>query len=120
NFNNRFLARCETLDTSWLRRFLGSRIPTGAPEPPIRAELLSVERLEQHAESLAKAQSVAPSRRAGRLLAPRLYENSTVLEETYRKIVGATRAQQAITPAAEWLLDNFHVVDEQVREIKQD
>ena len=25
-----------------------------------------------------------------------------------------------ITPAAEWLLDNFHVVDEQIREIKDD
>ena len=27
---------------------------------------------------------------------------------------------QPITPAAEWLLDNFHVVDEQIREIKND
>jgi cyclic beta-1,2-glucan synthetase len=108
------------LNISRLRHFPGFRIPFGAPEPPIRAELFSAERLEQHAESLAKAQTIAPSRRPRRLLAPRLYENSTVLEETYRKIVRATEAQQAITPAAEWLLDNFHVVDEQIREIKQD
>ena len=108
------------MDISRLRRFPGRRINSSEPEPAIRAELFSVERLEQHAESLARAQIVAPSRRAARLLAPRLYENSTVLEEAYRKIVRATRAQQAITPAAEWLLDNFHVIDEQVREIKQD
>ena len=108
------------MDISRLRRFPSRRINSNKPEPAIRAELFSVERLEQHAESLAKAQTVAPSRRTARLLAPRLYENSTVLEEAYRKIVRATRAQQAITPAAEWLLDNFHVIDEQVREIKQD
>ena len=88
--------------------------------PPIRAELFSVERLEQHAESLAVAQRTAPRARRGRPLIPRLYDNTTVLTETYRTIVRATGAQQAITPAAEWLLDNFHVVDEQIREIKND
>ncbi len=108
------------MDILRLRRFPGRRINSSEPEQAIRAELFSVERLEQHAESLAKAQAVAPSRRAARLLAPRLYENSTVIEGAYRKIVRATRAQQSITPAAEWLLDNFHVIDEQVREIKQD
>ena len=38
----------------------------------------------------------------------------------YRAIVKATYAHQSITPAAEWLLDNFHVVDEQIREIRDD
>ena len=91
-----------------------------APEPPIRAELFSLERLEEHAKSLAKAQRVNPTLTKGRPLAPRLYENSKILTETYRAIVGATHKHQPITPAAEWLLDNFHVVDEQIREIKND
>ena len=89
-------------------------------EPPIRAELFSVERLEQHAESLAAAQRLSPRLRSGRLLTPRLYDNSRVLIETYRAIVRATTEHQQITPAAEWLLDNFHVIDEQIREIKND
>ena len=89
-------------------------------EEPIRAELFSIERLEQHAESLAKAQRVDPRHRKGRPIAPRLYENNNVLVEAYRDIVRAARAGQPISPAAEWLLDNFHVVDEQVREIKDD
>ena len=96
------------------------RVSPAIPEPPIRAELFSVERLEQHAESLAVAQRVAPRLRRGRPLTPRLYENTTVLTEAYRTIVRATAAKQAISPAAEWLLDNFHVVDEQIREIKND
>ncbi|HET7335490.1 MAG TPA: glucoamylase family protein [Rhizomicrobium sp.] len=89
-------------------------------EPPIRAELFSVERLEQHAASLATAQRVDPNLRARRLLTPRLYDNTKVLTATYRAAVRATRTNQPITPASEWLLDNFHVVDEQIRDIKND
>lgn len=89
-------------------------------EEPIRAELFSVERLEQHAESLAAAQRVLEKGGAGRRHAPRLFANTKVLIAAYRAIVTAARAHQPITPAAEWLLDNFHVVDEQIREIKND
>src|SRR5436190_7321949 len=96
------------------------RLRLERPEPPIRAELFSVERLEQHAESLAVAQRVAPRLRTGRPLAPRLHDNTKVLTEAYRAIVLAASAHQAITPAAEWLLDNFHIVNEQIREIKND
>jgi cyclic beta-1,2-glucan synthetase len=93
---------------------------SAAIELPIRSELFSVERLEQHAESLAGAQHLAPKSTRGRPISPRLYDNTKVLIETYRAIVRATYAHQSITPAAEWLLDNFHVVDEQIREIKDD
>jgi cyclic beta-1,2-glucan synthetase len=91
-----------------------------APEPPIRAELFSVERLEQHAESLAAAQAVASNPKRGIPLARRLNDNARVLAESYRAVVRASSARQPITPAAEWLRDNFHVVDEQIREIKGD
>ena len=90
------------------------------PEPPIRAELFSIERLEQHAASLAAAQHIEPGHGHGRPITPRLLDNSRVLVSAYRAIVRATRAAQPISPAAEWLLDNFHVVDEQIREIRDD
>ncbi len=89
-------------------------------ENPIRAELFGIERLEQHAESLAAAQRVmSQSGRGGRLL-PRVEDNGRVLRESYRVIANAIREERAITPAAEWLVDNFHVVDEQLREIRAD
>ena len=91
-----------------------------SPEPPIRAELFSVERLEQHAESLAAAQSVAPNPKRGIPLAKRLNDNARVLIESHRAVIRASSAREPITPAAEWLRDNFHVVDEQIREIKND
>ncbi|HEY2645925.1 MAG TPA: glucoamylase family protein, partial [Candidatus Acidoferrales bacterium] len=90
------------------------------PEEPIRAELFSLERLEQHAESLAAAQEVTTTTTRGRRLIPRVAENGRVLLESYRSIARAIQEEHTITPAAEWLVDNFHIVDEQVREIRDD
>ncbi len=89
-------------------------------EELIRAELFSLERLEQHAESLAAAQPVTTRPATGRRLATRLRENGRVLLEAYRAIAVAIHEERAITPAAEWLVDNFHVVEEQIREISDD
>jgi len=89
-------------------------------EEPIRAELFGVERLEQHAASLAVAQVVADDARVGQLLTPRVLENGRVLVESYRSIARAIRDEKTITPAAEWFVDNFHIVDEQLREIIDD
>ena len=89
-------------------------------EEPIRSELFSIERLEQHAESLATAQTVTAKPAAGRPLAARLGDNGRVLLQAYRAIAGAISEGQVIMPAAEWLVDNFHVVDEQIREIHDD
>ncbi len=89
-------------------------------EDPIRAELFGIERLEQHAESLAAAQCVMRHSGRGRRLLSRVEDNGRVLRESYRVIANAIREERAITPAAEWLVDNFHVVDEQLREIRAD
>ncbi len=89
-------------------------------DDPIRAELFGIERLEQHAESLAAAQRVMRQSGRGRRLLPRVEDNGRVLRESYRVIANAIREERAITPAAEWLVDNFHVVDEQLREIRDD
>ena len=89
-------------------------------EAPIRAELFGIERLEQHAESLAAAQPVLNKSSKGRSLLPRVQDNGRVLREGYREIAQAIREERAITPAAEWLVDNFHIVDEQLREIHDD
>ncbi|MDO8547913.1 MAG: hypothetical protein Q7R68_11220, partial [Nitrospirales bacterium] len=89
-------------------------------EEPIRAEVFSVERLEQHAESLAATQIIFAESREGQLLTPRVLENGRVLLESYRAIARAIQEGHAITSAAEWLVDNFHIVDEQLREIRDD
>ena len=89
-------------------------------EEPILAELFSVERLEQHARSLAAAQAVTDTPRRGQAVGPRIADNGRVLLDAYRVLARAIQDERAITPAAEWLVDNFHIVDEQLREIRDD
>ncbi|HKD18672.1 MAG TPA: glucoamylase family protein, partial [Thermoanaerobaculia bacterium] len=88
--------------------------------PPIRADLLGPDRLDERARELAKTDRVsAPGRRGARLLA-RLEDNARVLIECYRDVAGAIRDAKPISPAAEWLADNFHIVEDQLREIRDD
>jgi hypothetical protein len=87
-------------------------------EEPIRAETFGIERLEQHAESLAAAQRTTDEPSRGRNLLPKVRESSRVLLAAYRNIAETVREKGEITPAAEWLLDNFHIVEEQIREIR--
>ncbi|HEV3457534.1 MAG TPA: glycosyl transferase, partial [Thermoanaerobaculia bacterium] len=89
-------------------------------EEPIREELWGVERLEQHAAGLAASQPVRPGRLWDRRLTPRVWDNGRVLLESYRLIAASIREERAMTPAAEWLVDNFHLVEEQLREIRED
>ena len=87
-------------------------------EQPIRAEIFNIERLEQHAESLASTQHTNEKPSRGRNILPRVRENGHLLLTAYRNIVEAVREKSEIAPAEEWLLDNFHFADEQLREIR--
>ena len=99
------------------------RMSSGPPwisDEAIREELFSVERLEQHAESLAAAQSISSQPEKGRPLSSRVRDNYQALLEAYRVIAAAITDKRPITPAAEWLIDNFHLVEDQIREIRTD
>src|SRR5436190_7150936 len=86
----------------------------------LREEIFSIERLEQHARTLAAAQPVGSILGFGRSLATRLRSNEKILLAAYRSIAKAVDEGRGITPAAEWVLDNYHVVEEQIREIRED
>src|SRR5271155_4192123 len=89
-------------------------------EQPVIGELFSIERLEQHAETLAAAQVVTKDAGVGRPLIPRVAENGRLLLEYYRATARAVQQEQQITPAAQWLVENFYIVEEQLREIRDD
>ena len=104
-------------------RYLLGRRPPSVPwdnRDAIREELFSAERLEEHGRSLAAEQPVAarPSPRPS--LAWRLSDNSAVLLAAYHSIARAVNEGQAITPAAEWVIDNYYVVERQIREVRAD
>lgn len=87
---------------------------------PVREELFGVERLEQHARSLAAAQQVSLQPPAVPSLHRRLRENAGTLLAAYRASAAELAAGSSVVPAADWLLDNYHVVEEQIREIRVD
>src|SRR6266566_8529350 len=91
-----------------------------AGELPIREELYSVDRLEQYAVALATEHKLAGKPRRANLLLPRLEENGRELIAAYKALAESIREAHVISPAAEWLVDNFHIVEEQVREIRED
>src|SRR5438128_2459871 len=87
---------------------------------PIREELFSAERLEEHARSLAGAQPIATKRMRRQALLSRLNENESTLRRAFRTTIRAVEAGIAITPAAEWLSDNYHIIERQIREVRAD
>ena len=45
----------------------------------------------------------------------RLRQEARVLEQAYRAVADDVRRAEAVSPAAEWLLDNFHLIAKEVR-----
>jgi cellobiose phosphorylase len=82
-------------------------------EAPLRAEVFSVAQLVQHGKALAESHSVVTHRGSNRLLA-RLGENEQILR-AYNRATQAVDQTRRVTHAAEWLLDNFYLIEEQIQ-----
>ncbi|MFH1265177.1 MAG: carbohydrate-binding protein, partial [Planctomycetota bacterium] len=97
----------------------GRRAPHPA-EKPLRDELLSIERLEERARALATRFTLNPNpRRAARNVLPRFEDNARVLREAYITMADDVHRGEFVTPAAEWLLDNFHLVASEVLDVRR-
>ena len=99
-----------------LARFQGKDLEAKCAvyEPPLRSELFSSDQMEQHGKTLAGLHTLSPGHAPDRLLA-RLAENEAILTGTRSLLVEAVKTDRRITPAAEWLLDNFYLIEEQIR-----
>jgi cyclic beta-1,2-glucan synthetase len=87
-------------------------------EPPLRSELLSASQMERHGKALAGAHTLSTDTVPEQLLT-RLGENEGVLHEVRDLLTEAVKGNRRITPAGEWLLDNFYLIEEQVRTAKR-
>jgi cyclic beta-1,2-glucan synthetase len=83
-------------------------------EPALRAELLSADEMEQHGARLA-GQHRLSGLSTSDLLLPRLANNEVTLVSAYEILSTAALESRRITPAAEWLLDNYYLIAEQIR-----
>ena len=83
-------------------------------EPLARLELLSADQRALQSKTLAATHAMRAGGSRNRLLA-RLAENEHILLEVHALLVEDIEADQRITPAGEWLLDNFYVIEDQIR-----
>jgi cyclic beta-1,2-glucan synthetase len=83
-------------------------------EPPLRSELFSSDQMEQHGKTLAGLHILGAIYASDQLLA-RLADNEDVLTKTRSLLMEAITTDRRITPAGDWLLDNFYLIEEQIR-----
>ncbi len=105
-----------------LDRFGRDRLPATdalVEEPPLRAELFSITQLERHALTLAGAHELSTRASSDDRLLARLADNDRVLAEAYVLVADAVARGRQITPAAEWFVDNYHLIEEQIGTARQ-
>lgn len=78
---------------------------------------LRPEGLTAHGVELAKYHRIATNRPSFGLLLRRLRGNFHLVTQAYSAAAEDLRRGKDVAPAGEWLLDNYYVVEEQVREI---
>ncbi len=112
----------KALLSRWFRR--GRRSPVSTEyrlAGPIRGELLGAEHLAERARTVAARQRLAPARRGPRpaRLLDRLNATRRILDSAHARLASASLHGTDIGPAGEWLLDNYHVVQEHVHEVHE-
>lgn len=81
--------------------------------PPLRSELYTRGQMEQHAKFLAGAHQLNTTQ-APEQLVTRLADNEEVLEKVTALLHDAVKDNERISPAGEWLLDNYYLIEEQI------
>lgn len=87
-------------------------------EAPLRAQLFTAEQMGQHGRQLAQQHELTHRRSPDRLLR-RLSDNEVVLADTCTLLAQGDEHERRVTPAGEWLLDNFYLIEEEVRTAKR-
>ncbi|MBO1503984.1 cyclic beta 1-2 glucan synthetase [Serratia proteamaculans] len=97
---------------------LPARRSKGEPEPSggtIKAELFSVDQMERYGQRLARSHKLA-TRKTPYYLLKRLDDNERILAESCHQLSNGKKA--SMTPAGEWLLDNYYLIEEQIRVVR--
>ncbi len=86
----------------------------------ISSEIFGLDRFRQHARSLAESQKLATAPQRVVSIIYRLDENADALLHAYRDGCTAAAQGKIVTPAGEWLIDNYSLIEEQIRQTRAD
>ena len=81
--------------------------------PPLRSELFTKHQMEHHAESLALLHQLDYTEAPEQLI-KRLSDNEEVLTRVINLLQDSVKEKTRISPAGEWLLDNYYLIEEQI------
>ncbi len=73
--------------------------------------------LKESALSLAKIHKISSSSNNLKPIIPILEDSKQILTETYRTLSKIVKSEKEISPASEWLMDNFYIIQEQIVQI---
>ena len=90
-----------------------------APVSRSPPELFTTDQLEAHAGRIAASHEVSKDPRRAQPLLPQLDRSAALLDDAYLLLSAAARTETQPVGAEEWLRDNHHVVQDQVREVRQ-
>jgi len=88
----------------------------GIIEPPMPAELFNADQMERHGISLALSHTLTQKPTSDTLL-DRLSDSERILNKSCDILVRKTA--DSFSPAEEWLLDNFYLIQEQIHAIRR-
>jgi len=86
----------------------------------IRRDLHGSDHLETLARQLAEVSVPAPPWQRSQPLLRNFVRMGSKLRHAHQQIRAAFRRQENTGPETEWLLDNFHIVEESLQEVRQD
>ncbi|HHY83008.1 MAG TPA: glycosyl transferase, partial [Clostridiales bacterium] len=78
----------------------------------------NLEQLKSYAEKMAVENTIVSSGRNIKPKLPKLEEDNQILIKAYKSTNEEVKSRGSIVPAAEWLLDNYYVIEEQFKEIQ--
>lgn len=86
----------------------------------IRDASLNADELEAHAIEIAYEHAVSKKLNLFNWPVPRMNENYRYILSVYKSLNEDMQRGIGTTPAAEWLLDNFYIIEEQVKSVRKD
>jgi cyclic beta-1,2-glucan synthetase len=91
-------------------------VPFPANDPTVESELFSTPQMERYGQKLARSHKLSPDRQPYYLL-KRLGDNETIITQNCYLLNAGKKA--SVMPAGEWLLDNYYLIEEQIRIVRQ-
>jgi len=88
----------------------------GLAEPPLPAELFNADQMERHGITLALSHTLSKKSMPAMLL-HRLSESEAILKKSCDTL--SCKTLEGFSPAREWLLDNFYLIQEQITAIRR-